>query len=335
MADDSVDSVVSEYLRSAQGWYESQRTSSGRVNTNVMNAGLIVSDMVRDGLPILDGRFYSPRGSQVQGLSGAAIARILARNGENRLFTSEGGRTSRGTLNLADSFRAALNDIQSVASGSALNEVASALEKFFTDRVRVDYFDKQRIDVEIDPGKPVSAVVGDILSAAAERADQPTGEVLQHLVGAKLQLRFPQVEIGMDKANSADQQTDREGDFQVGTTAFHVTVAPMEKIIDRSIRNKRAGYRPVILTPERRVQAARQMVENRDASMASQVSVQAAEIFIGTNIEEIAVYDSAQIRRDLALLVRTYNRRIELIETDKSLQIEEPRWLVRELAGEG
>lgn len=319
---------IEVYVTRARDWYEAQRSKTGHVNTNVMNSGLIVSDMIRDGLPVPDDRFLSPKGSQVQGLSGAAIARILKRHGEERQFTSEGGRTSRQTLPLADGFRTAVNEIpadQSIDCGA----VAEALERYFTERVRADFFDKQRLDVEINPDKPVAAVVADILSAAAARADKPTGDVLQHLVGAKLQLRFPDEEIGVDKANAADQQTGREGDFQLGNTAFHVTVSPMEKLIQRCLSNKKAGYRPVILTTTDRVAAARQMLEIADASMADRVLVLAAEEFIGTNIEEIAVYDGDQIRLDLARLVRTYNERIEAIETDKSLMIEEPRWLVR------
>jgi len=196
--------------------------------------------------------------------------------------------------------------------------------------VRLDYFDKQRISVDIDYTKPLSSVVSDILKAAAERSDKPTGAVLQHLVGAKLQLRFPEEKIGSDRANAADMHTDREGDFQVGTTAFHVTTAPMEKLISRCVENKRAGYRPVILTLESKVQAARQMADN--VGMSEKISVQSAEIFIGTNIEEIATYDGDRIREGLAKLIRTYNTRIEKIEIDKSLMIDEPLWITNVLS---
>ncbi|AWK44430.1 hypothetical protein AA106_04030 [Photorhabdus laumondii subsp. laumondii] len=149
-------------------------------------------------------------------------------------------------------------------------------------------------------------------------------------MGAKLQLRFPEIKIGLDRANAADMQTDREGDFQVGTTAFHVTTAPMEKLVSRCVENKRAGYRPVILTLESKVLAARQMAEN--VGMSDQISVQAAEIFIGTNIEEIAIYESDRIRKGVAHLIRTYNERISNIEIDKSLMIDEPKWIVKLLS---
>lgn len=57
-------------------------------------------------------------------------------------------------------------------------------------------------------------------------------------------------------------------------------------------------------------------------------AVQAAETFIGNNIEEIAIYDGDKIREGLARLIRTYNVRINTIEIDKSLMIDEPRWIV-------
>ncbi|WP_181962191.1 DUF4928 family protein, partial [Klebsiella pneumoniae] len=40
----------------------------------------------------------------------------------------------------------------------------------------------------------------------------PTGVVLPHRVVAKLLLRFPDEKMGCDRANTADLQTEREGD---------------------------------------------------------------------------------------------------------------------------
>ncbi|EBI9899360.1 DUF4928 domain-containing protein [Salmonella enterica] len=314
------------FIEAAKSWYEGERAKNGSMNTNVMNAGLIVSQMVADGLPITDARLYSDGKGQVRGLSGPTISKILERHGETRTFTREGGRTSRGTIYLAAAFREVLNNTlipEDINIDTVF--VSTQLEEFFTQCVRLDYFDKQRITINLDHTRPVSVVVGEIIKATAERSDKPTGVVLQHLIGAKLQLRFPDIEIGSDRANAADLQTDREGDFQIGTTAFHVTTAPMEKLISRCAENKRAGYRPIILTLESKVIAARQMADN--VGMSDQISVQAAETFIGNNIEEIAIYDGDKIREGLARLIRTYNARINAIEVDKSLMIDEPRWI--------
>ncbi|WP_117148699.1 DUF4928 family protein, partial [Klebsiella pneumoniae] len=72
-------------------------------------------------------------------------------------------------------------------------------------------------------------------------------------------------------------------------------------------------------------QAAKQMVEK--VNLLDQISIQSAENFIGTNIEEIAVYDGDKIRQSIAKLIRTYNERINNIESDTPLMIEEPKWI--------
>ncbi len=87
-----------------------------------------------------------------------------------------------------------------------------------------------------------------MLNTARRRADQPTGS-WRSIVGAKLELRFPDSHVGRDKANAADLQTSRQGDFQLGNTAFHVTVSPMQKLVARVRENMREGFRPVVLVP--------------------------------------------------------------------------------------
>lgn len=321
----SESSQFSAFLEAAEKWYEHNRNTQGIVNTNVMNSGLIVSQMVADGLPITHDRLLSNKGSQIRGLSGASIAKILERHGETRLFTREGGRTSRGTVALAKALAHALNQVRfPVESDISFTEVSHALEGFFTVRVQRDYFDRQRIQVPLDPNKPVAVTISEIITAAAARSDKPTGIVLQHLVGAKLQLRFPAIKVGRDRAHAADIQTGRQGDFQVGTTVFHVTAAPRETLLSRCRENLRGGLRPVIITTKNRVQATEQMLEI--GGLDDYVMVQAGEVFIGTNIEEVAGYDGPAIRAELANLIRSYNHRILEVEVDQSLQIEEPTW---------
>ncbi|WP_260587367.1 DUF4928 family protein [Escherichia coli] len=57
--------------------------------------------------------------------------------------------------------------------------------------VRQNYPDKHRVTVDRDYNQPVSSLVSDILKAAAECSDNPTEAVLQNLIEAKHQLRFP------------------------------------------------------------------------------------------------------------------------------------------------
>lgn len=322
------DEAKAASLAVAEQWYESNRKPSGSVNTNVMASGLAIAELLRACFPLTEESIKSEKNSQVKGLSGKLIKDLLARHGEKRKFTSEGGRTSRGTLVIATRFALALSDALSPFAPSEEERaaIADALQTYFVKRIQIDYFDKKRIEVNLDASKPVSAVVADIMNAAKERADQPTGIVAQHLVGAKLELRFPELEVGRDKANAADLQTERQGDFQLGNTAFHVTVAPSSKLVDRAQENILQGFRPIMLVPYSEVAFATGLFKSEE--LDSKVGVQSIESFVGTNIEEMSFYASDDIRIGLARLIRRYNERIADCEIDQSLRIEEPAWIV-------
>ena len=209
-------------------WYESKRNKRGNVNRNVMAVGIGISELLQNRFPLTDDYVQSDKGSQVRGLSGACIKTVLARHGETRAFASEGGRTSRGTLPMALELATIINSaLPSDIGEDTRLEAANAIANFFVERIQVDFFNRQRIKVEIDLQKPISVIVDDILAEASLRSDKPTGTVAQHLVGAKLEMLFPTIEIGKDNSNAADQQTDRSGDFQINDAAFHVTVSPM------------------------------------------------------------------------------------------------------------
>ena len=93
----------------AEQWYESHR-KKGRVNTNVMTAGIAVAELLKRNYPLTTENVSTKNGSQVRGLSGSFVRKVLIDNGENRPFTSEGGRTSRGTLKQAIELAALIND---------------------------------------------------------------------------------------------------------------------------------------------------------------------------------------------------------------------------------
>ena len=321
------DEASAAALEAASTWYEAQRNEKGGVNTNVMTSGIAVAELLRTTFPLTAESVKSKKEGQVKGLSGKFIKQVLEKHGETRKFTVEGGRTSRGTLGLATNFAllvsAALEPF--ALDNECRKAVADVLETHFVHCIQQDYFNKRRLDVAIDFRKPVSGVVADILNAAKSRPDQATGAVAQHLVGAKLELRFPDKEIGRDRANAADQQTDRQGDFQLGTTAFHVTMAPSVKLADRARQNLSHGFRPVVLVPEEKVSFARGLFESE--IMDDRVGVQGIETFVGTNIEEMGLFEADAIKKGIVLLIRRYNERISTCERDQSLRIKEPAWM--------
>jgi hypothetical protein len=73
------------------------------------------------------------------------------------------------------------------------------------------------------------------------------GPVAQHLIGAKLQLRFPDMPVSNESYSTADDQLGRPGDFHLGDTAFHVTVAPMPAVYEKCRSNLHEGCELIFL----------------------------------------------------------------------------------------
>lgn len=320
--------IADLFLKDIEAWYDTKTAPRGDINTNVMAVGMVMLDHMAAAFPLTDSVYVSARASQVRELGGPKIREILARYGETRPFRSEGGRTSRGSLVLAREFAALLNASRAAAPYTS----ASPAEQAFTRQImqgwivvllQDQYFNRQRIEAEIDHRRPIRFAVNALLQAARERGGTTAGAVAQHLVGAKLSLRFPNKEISNESYTTADQQTERPGDFLVGDTAIHVTMSPGENVIsNRSRANVRDGFRPLVLVPEDRVAAARQLVDNAD--LGGQVGVNSIEDFVGQNVEEIGGFSDQGIKTGLRELLERYNERVRTVEPDPSLQIEIP-----------
>jgi hypothetical protein len=193
------------------------------------------------------------------------------------------------------------------------------LQGWLVERVR-EYFDRKPIAVRIDLTKQGWEIVADVLNLAA--AENKAGAVSQHLVGAKLALRYPHVEIENYSHTTADQQLGRPGDFVVGDTVFHVTVAPMPGVFEKCKDNIRNGYRVLLLVPGRRVAAATQFAEA--AGLENHIGVVPIESFVGQNVEEMAGFSRSGLKHTMVDLLHKYNERVAEVEADKSLLIEIP-----------
>lgn len=147
------------------------------------------------------------------------------------------------------------------------------------------------------------------------------GYVAQHLVGAKLQLRFPNVQVSNESASTADRPTNRSGDFMIGNTVFHVTVSPMEGVFKKCQENIKEGLKVYLIVPDAKLAAARQLGEQY---CNGHIAVEALESFISQNIEEISVFAADKLKNSLVSLVKIYNERVNAVEVDKSLMIELP-----------
>jgi len=264
----------------------------------------------------------TPGKAQIQGLNPGSLRKILAQFGEMRPFLGEGGRTNRGgpgdVAGMLESLRPLNLQAQSAASRNAVLEL---FQKFLVERVKESHA-RKRLEIDYDAGKTTWTAVHDLLRQAAEAGK--AGPVAQYLVGAKLEQRLPQATISNEPFSSADVQKGRLGDFEVGDTAFHVTVSPSPGVYERCRKNIADGCRVYLLVPDAFVIGARQ---NAEAVAAGRIAVESLESFIANNIEEQSFFSKQGLVGGFRRLLQIYNRRVGAIELDKSLLIEIPRGL--------
>ncbi|MGH7792768.1 MAG: DUF4928 family protein, partial [Thermodesulfobacteriota bacterium] len=210
-------------------------------------AALVLLEKLRDRCDLNIDSHRAAGKSQIKGASGKAAARILAKLGETRPFLSEGGRTNRGAPgDLSKMLNVLSNQRLDKLSIAEMNQVLTELQLFIRDKVQA-FHSRQRLKFVYDPSKSTWQLIQDLMVIAKGTGKE--GPVAQYLVGAKLQLRFPNVDIGNDSYSTADEQLGRHGDYRVGDTAFHVTVAPMPSVYERCMRNLSMGLRVYLLVP--------------------------------------------------------------------------------------
>lgn len=82
-----------------------------------------------------------------------------------------------------------------------------------------------------------------------------------------------------------------------------------------------------MLVPYDKVQFAVGLFDSE--GLGNRVGVQSIESFVGTNVEEMGAFSATDIREGVAWFIRRYNERIYHCETDKSLMVEEPDWVIQ------
>lgn len=223
----------------------------------------------------------------------------------------------------AERLAAMLNKIRELSdlSKSDRTAIAKSIQSWLFEKGVTPYFNRRRIEVDIDLDKPSSKIVADILNAAAKRSGG-AGGVAHHLVGAKLALRYPNRAIENYSYTTADQQLGRHGDYEIEDTALHVTVAPMQGVIEKCVANIRQGFRPSLLVTGHKMEAARHLAELSGHS--DKIGISSLEQFVGQNIEEIGEFGKEALRKNVKALLEKYNERVADKESDRSLLIEIP-----------
>lgn len=274
---------------------------------------------IESGLPVDPETLRTDKEGQVKGLGKGRVQSILKDYGITRVLAEEGGRTSRGSLGNASDYVAFINTLHTEKKVDL-----PIIEKWWIARVQ-DYFSGKPFTLKFDPSKSLRSIVSDLLGQAIKRQkDNPgttyAGTVLQHLVGAKLDLILPEGKrVAHHGANVADAPTARSGDFVLDDVAIHVTTAPSEALIRKCKANIEAGVRPIIIT----VAESRAGVESiaKGFEIEGRIDVIEAEQFIATNILEWSQFDEKSQRTELMRLISRYNEITQCVETDPSLAI--------------
>jgi len=93
-------------------------------------------------------------------------------------------------------------------------------ESWWVGRVR-EYFESAPLKLKVDTGATLKACIAGIFDEAKRRQSENRGStvlgaVMQHLVGAKLEMLYPEQTIQHNGYSVADSPTGRSGDFAMG-----------------------------------------------------------------------------------------------------------------------
>lgn len=318
-----------EAVERFQAWFDglprhgSPGDTSGLPARGTVAGALVVIEKLKASFDLDLGHHLTPKGGQVSGVSGSAAGRILRRYGESRRLLTE-GRTNRG---LIDAVRGMLAVIESLELEElpvdARNAVLDELQGFLAARVTAR-LNQSGLPFRYDAAQSTLQSVEDLLSLARERGVE--GQVAQHLVGAKLECRFPETEVENRSYSTADAQSGRAGDFQVKDTVFHVTVALSRGHLDKCVANLGEGHRVYLLVPERSLKEDKALANKvlTEERVSGRVFVQSIEAFVAQNVDEQSGFGHAAQRDALSRLLGVYNSRVAAAEPERSLLVRVP-----------
>jgi len=315
-----------KFIIAFQKWYSELpiHKPSGGPARGTISAALIVLERLKSDFNLNLDSHRAAGQSQIKGVSGTAVARILTNHGEKRPFIKEGGRTNRGGPGDIGKMLSIIATMRlETKTKEERNEILDILQSFLVDKVR-EYQNRQRLKVIYDPSSSTWHSIYNLLALAQEQGKE--GPVAQYLVGAKLALRFPNLQIGNNSYSTADDQLGRRGDYEIGDAVFHITVAPMSAIYVKCRSNTEEGLRVYLLVPDRCLIGTKQ---NAEAVVIGKIVVESIESFVGQNIEELAIFKKDRMKEGFLRLLETYNQRVNEVETDKSMLIEIPQNLLK------
>lgn len=177
----------------------------------------------------------------------------------------------------------------------------------------------QRLQISIDKSQSPAGWIKVILDTANAN-NCPPGTVEYHLVGARLERRFPGEIISNHLAGENDASISSAGDFAIGRLIYHVTANPGRSVIQKCGDNLRVGEFPILLVPKSQEYKAVALAQ--DEGIDKEMSIISIEDFVALNIIELAVATNADFFTVLQEIIEIYNHRLTEVETDLSLLIE-------------
>ena len=302
-----------------------ERLANFAMNNSIQGKGplcvvlLITHKAMQSKFPLYESSFLAPNEGQVSGLSRSSIQSILKDYNITRVLAEEGGRTSRGSIGRMKNYILFLN---SLFSDGILD--LKEIEHWWIQRIN-DHFAAKPFKLKVDASKSLRSIITDLISNANDRqrkfpGTMIIGAILQHLVGAKLEIALPNYIIAHYGFSVADNPTDRKGDFLINDTAIHVTTSPSESLIRKCINNLSINLRPIIITTQKGAAGAAILAENEN--VADRIEILEIEQFITTNILEQSGFHQHERPITVAKLIEVYNCIIDHCETDPSLHIE-------------
>lgn len=296
-------------------------TKQGKfLNKGGLCVALVVTRTAQElGLPIDPASLRTDEGGQVKGLGKAAVQSILSEYGITKVLAEEGGRTSRGSLGLMESYVAVLNAVKRKQPKVDLKQAMD----WWIEKVKL-HFASEGPKFHFDNGKSIAANLADIFAQAAEIQKNSggasfVGAMLQHLVGAKLDIVLGEGIAAHHGSSVADGPTERQADFEVNGVAIHVTTTPSEALIRKVARNLQAGLKPVIVTlPEGALWAASLL---KNTEWKDRVDVIDANQFLTANVYERSLFKAGECKSTLTSILNRYNEIVSTCETDPVLLI--------------
>lgn len=272
------------------------------------------------GLPLNADALLTDGSGQVLGLGKTAVQSILKDHGISKVLAEEGGRTSRGSIR---NMRAYVDFLNQQATRSAIN--LDNIEKWWIAQVR-KFFEAKPMLFRLDANSSLRSILRDLLKQAEERQRQDVGTmflgaVLQHLVGAKLELVLG-CQLESHGAFVADSVTDRPGDYHVEDVVIHVTASPGEALIRKCRDNLDQGLRPLIITTFRNVPLTETLIANTGVEIQDRIEIFDVEQFVASNILELSKFKASSRKITVADLILRYNR-LATRENNPGLLIQE------------